>query len=71
MTKRDFINKVFDGHISRFDHVTIKTTSGAPTGNTTYGDGLCYNSADDDWYLYNSNPNGVLASSWILMYDSA
>ena len=39
-------------HAARNFAFSIKTSTGAPSGITAAGNGYCYNSADDTWYLY-------------------
>ena len=39
-------------HPARKFAFSVKTTTGAPSGITSAGNGYCYNSYDDAWYLY-------------------
>jgi hypothetical protein len=49
---RGALNRAVFSHAARNFAFSIKTTTGAPSGTTTAGNGYCYNSADVTWYLY-------------------
>ena len=56
------MTKVVLSHAARNFAFSIKTTTGAPSGVTSAGNGYCYNVYDDTWYLYSV----VLAGgSWV------
>ena len=51
MLKGKLTRAVFS-HAARKNAFSIKTTTGAPSGITSAGNGHCYNVYDDTWYLY-------------------
>jgi hypothetical protein len=46
------MTKAVLSHAARNFAFSIKTTTGAPSGVTSAGNGYCYNVYDDTWYLY-------------------